>query len=231
MALILGSYLSGVSAQDESGGVGTDMGAPTDGSGQEIVFEGSEDTSLFVGFYRINSGDTVKVEIMTSTVRTYMCMISEEGNLTIPVIGPVKVSGLTSSEARDELQKLVDQYFQRAWVTVQVAQLGKVKFYVYGDVPKPGFYTAGGATTVFDFLQIFGLASTRGHRRIAHVRGTPYLALPDQENLLSPVETPLRELIDDALKAYASGETESIDPRVTIIDPLAFALQIGRAHV
>jgi protein involved in polysaccharide export with SLBB domain len=212
-----------VSAQDESGGAGAEATADT--SGQEITFAGAEDTSLFVGFYRINAGDTVKVEIMSSTVRSYTCMISEEGNITLPVIGPVLIAGLTSSEAREELQKLADQYFQRAWVTVQVMQLAKVKFYVYGDVAKPGFYTASGATTVLDFLQGFGLASTRAHRRIVHARGNPSIALPDQENLLSPSETPLSELINLGLKAYDTGDTEAIDPRVTIIDPLAFTLR------
>jgi polysaccharide export outer membrane protein len=198
--------------------------APENPSAQ-IQLDTTGDTSLFVGYYRLNPGDTVKVEVLSTGVQTFWQMIDEEGYIALPIVGRVLIANLTTTEARDEIQLLVDKYYVSAWVTLQVTQLGKVKFYVYGDVQKPGFYTATGATTVFDFLQVFGLTTGAVHRRIVHVRGNPFTALPEENNLLTEEQEPFGDLVQRSLDLYAEGDLESIDPRVTIVDPLVFTLQ------
>jgi protein involved in polysaccharide export with SLBB domain len=212
-----------VMSQDEATGpVGDSAAAPT---GEETGPVLSEDSSLFVGHYRMNPGDIVKVEIISDVGRAFSEMIDEEGYIALPVIGRVMIANLTTIEARAALQELVDQYYKKAWVTVQVQNLGKVKFYVYGDIQRPGFYTATSATTVIDFLQTIGMISGAGHRRIVHVRGNPVGELPEESDLLAPAGEPTSELIEKSLNLEQTGQSDLIDPRVTILDPLIFTLE------
>ncbi len=190
-----------------------------------ISFEGSDDASLFVGYYRLNPGDTIFVEIISDRGLAYTTMLDDEGYIVLPVLGRLYIADLTLSEVREFLQGHVDEYYQRAWVSCRVQQLGLVKFYVYGAVDEPGFYTATSATTFFDFLQTFGIASETEHRRIVHVRGEIRAALPEPRNLIFEEYRPADELIDESLAFLASGDTEKIDERVTLVDPLKFTLE------
>jgi protein involved in polysaccharide export with SLBB domain len=222
MALILlGTF--DASAQDEE----ITVPSPAEGPPaiETITFEGNEEPSLFVGYYRLNAGDTIRIELITTETVYRNAMIDDEGYIVFPVLGRVLVADMTLTEARDALQELADLYYRQAWVTCQVVQLGRVKFYVYGDVVRPGFYTASGATTFFDFLQRFGLASATDHRRIVHVQGERATTLPEPRNLIDEEETPASYLISQSLALFATGDIEKIDPRVTIVDPLDFTLE------
>ncbi|MCX6646396.1 MAG: SLBB domain-containing protein [bacterium] len=207
-------------AQDTSGD--TQTGGESTSAADSIVFDTGEDASLFVGQYRINTGDTVEISLITITTNTYSAMVDDEGYIAIPVIGRVLVYNLTSTEARQAIQNITDEYYRNAWITFRIASLGIIKFYVYGDVLLPGFYTASGATTFFDFLQKFGIAGTTNHRRIVHVRGERNAVLPEQVNLIGEIEQPFSELIDQSLDLYTQGKTDEIDPRISILDPLEF---------
>ena len=207
---------------------GTDVQSTEPDTGNGIEFQTGEDASLFVGHYRLNPGDTIRVEIVTRTMFTRDAMIDDEGFVTIPVLGRVQVADLTLTEARDEIQKLADEYYVSAWVTVQLMQLGRVKFYVYGDLEDPGFYTASGATTFFDFLQRFELTTEMDHRRIVHVRGERSTALPEPRNLithLDEADIPSSDLIRESLMLYESGMVDAIDDRVTVADPVEFTIE------
>jgi protein involved in polysaccharide export with SLBB domain len=167
----------------------------------------------------------ILVEIVTDRTLGYTTMLDDEGYIVIPVIGRIQVAGLTLSETRDLLQSHVDQYYNLAWVSCRLQQMGKVKFYVYGDVRQPGFYTAATATTFFDFLQTFGLVSGADHRRIVHVQSQIGTTLPEPRDLISADYQPANQLIDEALQLLETGDIEEIDPRVTVVDPLTFTLE------
>jgi len=207
---------------DDVGGTGTQ---PDGRTTSPIMFDSGEDASLFVGYYRLNPGDTIQVEIITDVTRSYQAMIDDEGYIAIPVLGRVRIADLTVSETRVTLQELADEYYLRAWVTCQVVMLGKVKFYVYGDVDVPGFYTASGATTFFDFLQKFDIASDTEHRRIVHVRGERSSALPEPVDLLGNTAEPSTALIDEALDLFRANKPDEINPAITIVDPMDFTLE------
>ncbi len=207
---------------DNTGSTSTDSGTSAQDT---ITFEGNEDASLFVGFYRLNPGDTIHVEIITDMSRVYDTMIDDEGFIALPVLGRVKVDDLTVSEARQALQDVADQYFRRAWITCRIVRIGRVKFYIYGDISQPGFYTASGATTFFDLLQRFRLAGKAEHRRIVHVRGERRTTLPEPTEIPEDEEEPSSVLIEKSLELFTLGKIDEIDPRVTIVDPLDFTLE------
>jgi polysaccharide export outer membrane protein len=62
-------------------------------------------------------------------------LISSDGTINIPLIGVVRISGLTSREASDLLSREYSRYIKNAHVTVEV--LNK-RVYVLGEVRRPG---------------------------------------------------------------------------------------------
>jgi len=97
--------------------------------------------------------------------------VDSEGYVYLPIIGAVKVSGLTLLEARKTLQETVDKVFRNA--TVECKLLG-FSYTVIGEVRSPGTFTSpGNYMTLLDVLGRAGGLTDVGNRdRILVVR--PY---------------------------------------------------------
>jgi protein involved in polysaccharide export with SLBB domain len=81
-------------------------------------------------------------------------LISDDGGITLPLIGHVQAGGKTPSELQDEITKLyVPQYFVRLTVTVTAPQRA---YYVGGEVMHPGAQIYIGTTTVTKAIQAAG---------------------------------------------------------------------------
>ncbi len=63
--------------------------------------------------------------------------VSPEGGLLIPVLGTIKVGGLTLDEAREIIQGVADRHFNNATVECKLLSF---KFTVIGEVHAPGTY-------------------------------------------------------------------------------------------
>lgn len=63
--------------------------------------------------------------------------VNDSGEIVIPLIGPIFVWSLSIREARNKIQKEVDQFFSDATVIVN---LGSFKISVLGEVNNPGTY-------------------------------------------------------------------------------------------
>jgi polysaccharide export outer membrane protein len=63
--------------------------------------------------------------------------VNSEGNLVLPVVGPIKVGGLTLEETRKLVQLSVDKVFKSTTVECKLLSF---KFTVIGEVRTPGTY-------------------------------------------------------------------------------------------
>lgn len=64
--------------------------------------------------------------------------VNPEGNIILPVVGPIKVEGLTLEETRKFLQESADKVFKNSTVECKLLSF---KFTVIGEVNVPGTYT------------------------------------------------------------------------------------------
>lgn len=62
-------------------------------------------------------------------------MVNEKGEITYPVIGPVKVSGLTIFETQEKLQQLADQFLESPKVIVRMTNF---RITLLGEVAREG---------------------------------------------------------------------------------------------
>ena len=63
--------------------------------------------------------------------------VDDNGEISMPVIGKVKVAGMTIGEIRDKVQKLVDGYLNNSTVIVKLISF---KITLIGEVSRPGVY-------------------------------------------------------------------------------------------
>jgi polysaccharide export outer membrane protein len=90
-------------------------------------------------------------------------MIDPEGNIKFPMIGNIKLSGLTLNEARDLIQSKIDEYIANV---VVVVRLLNYDITVLGEVARPGTYTfTQREVNLFDALGMAGDCTPNADRQ------------------------------------------------------------------
>lgn len=79
--------------------------------------------------------------------------VSPLGNITIPVIGDVKVAGLTTDEAKAEIKKVVSEYLKDAVISVALINF---RVTVMGEVNRPSTFQVAGEK--INVLEAIGMA-------------------------------------------------------------------------
>lgn len=118
-------------------------------------------------------------------------VVNDSGYIDLPVIGDVKVAGLTVTEAKEEVEKLSIKYLKNASITLKLISF---KFTVIGEVNKPGvFRNFNNQLTVLEAIGMAGDISPYGNRKeVLVVRPTRAgtityrLDLTDKNILASP---------------------------------------------
>lgn len=89
--------------------------------------------------------------------------IDTQGQITLPVLGPIHVRGLTLEAARDSIQGRANRYLNRATVHVKLVSF---KVTVLGEVKSPGYhYVFNNQVTVLEALGLAGDLTNFGNRK------------------------------------------------------------------
>lgn len=88
--------------------------------------------------------------------------VDEEGNVNLPNVGKLKVSGLTIAQTQELIQRNVDRYINNATVVVKLISF---RVSVLGEVQRPGqFYIYNERATLLDALSMAGDLSRGANR-------------------------------------------------------------------
>jgi polysaccharide export outer membrane protein len=107
------------------------------------------------------------------TPRTMEVRVSHEGQITLPLLGDVPVSGLTTSALEQWLRGKYDQYLHNPAVGVQVKEFRSQPVTVTGAVRNSGVYQLTGPKTLIDLLSIAGGLSDRAGGQVHVYRQGP----------------------------------------------------------
>ncbi|GAB4296708.1 MAG: polysaccharide biosynthesis/export family protein [Marinilabiliales bacterium] len=89
--------------------------------------------------------------------------INDSGYIDVPIIGKVEVGGLTISEARNAIQKKVDEYLKDA---TAIVKLLSYNITVLGEVNRPGVYKNYNENiTILEGLAMAGDINDYGNKR------------------------------------------------------------------
>ena len=119
--------------------------------GSFFSFAQQETQSLQVNDYQIGSKDLLEITVFGLPELNQTVRVSEDGSITMSLLGRVEVAGLTAQELEKKLASILDKQFTKeARVTVFIREYQKVS--VIGAVGKPGMYELVGPTTLLQVI-------------------------------------------------------------------------------
>jgi len=119
--------------------------------GSFMSFAQQETQPLQVNDYRIGPKDLLEITVFGLPELSQTVRVSEDGSITMSLLGRVEVSGLTAQELEKKLASILDkQYTKEARVTVFIKEYQKVS--VIGAVGRPGMYELVGPTTLLQAI-------------------------------------------------------------------------------
>ncbi|WP_201727583.1 polysaccharide biosynthesis/export family protein [Acidocella sp. C78] len=83
-------------------------------------------------------------------------LITSDGTVGLPLIGTVKLAGLTVSQAQAKLQAAYSAYVNNANISVQLVTPHSLRYYLLGDFSSPGIKYPGRELTLLEALSLGG---------------------------------------------------------------------------
>jgi len=184
---------------------------------------GSQETqTLPVNDYRIGAKDLLQIAVFELPELNQTVRVSEDGSITLSLLGKVEVAGLTAQELEKRLATLLNQQFTKgAHVTVFIKEYQKVS--VIGAVGQPGQYELIGPTTLLQAIaQAGGLTAQamnelfiyrqgndgRQERIVINLEDLTISGNQDLNIVLQPKDV-VSVPIDKTLNVFVYGEVKS----------------------
>lgn len=112
-------------------------------------------------------------------------VVAKDGNVYLPMIGALRAEGLTVVDFRSKLHDAVARFVVHPDVVVDVVRFESQKFYVLGQVQRPGALPVDGDTTLLEALSVAGGVTPIGDLESAYVlRGGKLLPINLADMLL-----------------------------------------------
>jgi protein involved in polysaccharide export with SLBB domain len=106
--------------------------------------------------YVVGAGDVLSIDLWGEINFSYQVQITPEGNLLIPRVGSVEVSGKSLREAKEIIQEAIMTSYKNVRVTVTLIGLRKFKVTVAGAVSAPGIYSVFANTRISEVIALVG---------------------------------------------------------------------------
>jgi polysaccharide export outer membrane protein len=106
--------------------------------------------------YLIGPGDVLQLFVWKEPELTRELTVRLDGRISVPLLGDVEATGRTPAQLAAELSKRFTRFLEAPQVTLGVAQANSTRFYVLGQVNKPGDFALTGRTTVLQGLALAG---------------------------------------------------------------------------
>lgn len=148
----------------------------------------------------LRRGDSIRLDVPQREDLGRLLTVDQTGNVNLPIVGAIRVEGLTIEEARAALlRSLQDVYpsIQSITIGLQGEDARRV-IYVQGQVARPGKYEIGGTPSVWDAIKEAG--------------GATALASLDAVRIVRTSEEGSTTTIVNLQQALDSGNLNSLPP-------------------
>lgn len=119
--------------------------------------------------YPVGAGDEIGIALWGRVTAEYRLVVSNEGVIEIPMIGPVVVNGLSFKEVRELIARRV-KGIVGADASVTMGRLRSIQVFVLGEVARPGAYKVSSVATVTNALMAAGGTAPIGSLRRVELR-------------------------------------------------------------
>jgi polysaccharide export outer membrane protein len=131
--------------------------------------------------YFIAPGDVLKIAVWREPELSVEAFVRLDGRITVPLLGDIMAAGRTPNDLAAEIQSRLSRFLEVPQVTLSVSQAISARFYVLGEIAKPGIYPIPSRVTVLQALALAGgfreFAKKESVLIIRH-RGAQQVAIP-----------------------------------------------------
>lgn len=167
--------------------------------------------------YIVGAGDQLDVQLYGTQNRSVRLIVSRDGRVNLPELGPVNVGGQTFEEVKAAIEGRVQRQMIGAHASVSMGDTRSIRVFVVGEVRYPGSYTVSGLATITSALYAAGGAKVEGSLRNVQLKRNGQLVRQlDLYDLLIRGDTSddAKLLQGDVITIPAVGPTVSIDGEV-----------------
>lgn len=159
--------------------------------------------------YRIGARDLLDIRVFDLEDLNTNVRVSEEGTITLPLIGEIVAQGLTSSDLQTAIETALKQYVNNPQVQVFIREYSSQRVSVIGAVKSPGTIEMQGRLTLLEVLsEAGGIDYPEAAGKITILR-TGFTG--------QPIEVDIEELITRGNTAFnlelEGGDTVNVVPK------------------
>lgn len=151
--------------------------------------------------YRLGAGDSIFVNVLRFPDLTFQATIDLEGNILAPLVGALRLQGLTIEQARELFRTQFNQFVVSPEVDVILVAQRPVQVTLAGEVVRPGLYPLQSPQLVV------AIASAGGTTRLADLRSVRIRRSLDNGTIL-----------EQNLDLYTALQSTSALPDVRLAD-------------
>ena len=130
--------------------------------------------------YRLGAGDRVIIDVWGASQQSFEGTISPDGFVVIEGVGPIKLAGLTVSQATAQVRSRLGQFYSGCQINMALGETRSIQVQVIGEVRMPGTYTLSGLSSAFNALYAAnGISDIGTLRDIKVYRGGRQIATID----------------------------------------------------
>lgn len=135
--------------------------------------------------YVMGPGDTVQVQLFGKENAQYELVVSRDGTLSFPGLGPLVVAGMKFDELRSQIDQRVATQMIGMHVNLTLGALRSIRVFVLGEAERPGSYTVSALSTLTNALFVSGGIKPIGSlRKVQLKRAGETIATLDLYDLL-----------------------------------------------
>lgn len=141
--------------------------------------------------YILGPDDEIIVSVYGYSEKKYNLKVNEQGEIYIPNVGPILVSGLSIEQANEKIKSKLASTIYRAInsgqtkVQISLGKIRSIRVTVIGQAKKPGNFTVSSLTTLYNILYLCGGPTSMGSYRVIEViRGNDVKRTADLYNFL-----------------------------------------------
>ncbi|MCX7910264.1 MAG: polysaccharide export protein [Endomicrobia bacterium] len=118
----------------------------------------TEDTKKFIEDekYKVSAGDILYIRVFPAEDLSTEVIVSPDGKISFPLLGSVKVEGLTIKELQQLLEKNLSVYISKPKVSIVIRYFAKKQIFIMGEIRSPGGYQYSEGLKLFELISLAG---------------------------------------------------------------------------
>ena len=138
--------------------------------------------------YRMGPEDLLRISVWENKELTLDLVVRPDGKISMPLIQDVVAEGQTAIELGNTIHERLLTFIKEPQVSVIVLQVNAPKYFVIGNVAKPGTYSLRSETSVLQALALAGgftqFASPRSIKLIRNTAGKQDVRKVNYNNMI-----------------------------------------------